>query len=303
MKHSLTLAVLLTLPAAIAQNATLPVQPLGPDDLVVLTVANSQELSHQFRVSPDGKLHLPQLAAPIPANRRYPQDVQEDIRKALIEQRLFVNPTVSLAVAEYASRPVTVMGAVRRPTTFQATAQTTLLEALAKAEGMAPEAGETVMVTRPGIGGAEPEITKVPVRLLLEDGPLTQNIRLYGGEQVRVPEAPRVYVLGNVKRNCVIPVKDLRETTLLRVLTQAEGLANFSASEGVIYRRRSDGDGRESIVVDVKRILKGKSPDVQLQPYDVLYIPEAKGRRLTAEVIDRMAGFGVSTVRGYLIFK
>lgn len=289
-------------PALVAQqNLVLPAQPLGPDDLVSLTVSNSPELTHQFRISPDGQLRLPLLSSPVPADKRYPQEVQEDIREALKAQHLLVNPAVSLAVVEYASRPVTVTGAVRKPTTFQATAQSTLLEALARAEGLAPDAGETILISRPALAGKEPEFKEVPVRLLLEEQDLTRNIRLYGGEQVRIPEAPRVYVLGNVKKNCVIPVRNSKETTVLRALTLAEGLGPFTASEAVIYRK-ADTE-RQSIVIDLKRILKGKSPDVQLLPNDILYVPEAKGRRLTANVLDRMAGFGASTVSGFLVFR
>jgi hypothetical protein len=81
----------------------------------------------------------------------------------------------------------------------------------------------------------------------------------------------------------------------------AEGLGPFTASEAVIYRK-ADTE-RQSIVIDLKRILKGKSPDVQLLPNDILYVPEAKGRRLTANVLDRMAGFGASTVSGVLVFR
>lgn len=301
VRRSFALAPLLLMArAASGQTAALPAQLLGADDLILLTVSNSPELTHQFRISPDGNLRLPLLANPIPARRRSPQEVIADIREALKSQHLLVDPTVDLAVLEYASRPVTVMGAVRKPTTFQANAQTTLLEALAKAEGVAPEAGGMIFVSRPDAANGE-EVMRVPVRSLLEDQTLARNIKLYGGEQIRVPEAAHVFVLGNVKKSCVVPIKDQDEMTVLRVLTHAEGLGSFSSGEGIIYRRYTDGP--KGITIDVKSILKGKAPDLRLQPYDVLYLPESKGKRLTAEFLDRLAGFGSSTVSGYLIFR
>lgn len=275
-------------------------QPLGPDDLLSLTVANSPELSHQFRIAPDGMLRLPFLDKAISARGRLPHEVEDEIRAALKSQKFFVNPVVTLAVLEYASRPITVMGAVRRPITFQATGKTTLLDALARAEGLAPEAGSTILVTRPN-DGPDPEITTVPVRQLLDQPDLAVNPRLYGGEQVRVPEAPRVYVLGNVKHPCVLTLKDPAETTVLKVLTQAEGLAPFWSGEAVIYHRVDDGI--KDTAIDLKGILKGKSPDVRLKPYDVLYIPEAKGRRLTVEVLERVVGFGSTAASGLLIYR
>jgi hypothetical protein len=46
-----------------------------------------------------------------------------------------------------------------------------------------------------------------------------------------------------------------------------------------------------------------KAPDVALQPNDILYIPDSKGRKMTAETLDRLAGFGTSTASGLLIWR
>ncbi len=297
----LLFALLAPLAPGQSSSSSLPAQPLGSDDLVSLTVANSPELSHSFRVAPDGLLHLPFINDPVQARGRLPQQVEDDIRAALKAQRYFVNPTVTLGVVEYSSRPITVMGAVRRPLTFQATGQITLLDALAKAEGLAAEAGAIIYITRPKPAGTETETVSVPVRQLMDQPELVSNLRLFGGEQVRVPEAPRVYVLGNVRKPCFVPIKDPAETTILKVLTQAEGLLAYTSPEAVIYRRGTDGT--EEHVVDLRNILKGKSPDLRLQAYDVLYIPESRGKRLAVGVIDRIVGFGSSTASGYLVYR
>jgi polysaccharide export outer membrane protein len=295
------LLVLVLAASVWAQNTpALPAQPLGPDDLLSLTVPNSPELTHQFRVGPDAQLRLPFIPTAFQVRGRMPEELAEEIRAALKTQRMFVDPIVNVSVLEYGSRPVTVMGAVRRPTTFQASPQSTLLDALAHADGLAPEAGSTIWVTRPKTASGEPEIVTIQVQDLLNRPQLAGNIRLYGGEQVRVPEAPRVYVLGNVKRPCTVPVKDPAETTVLKVLTQAEGVSAFTASEAVIYRPGEDG--RKEIVLDLKGILKGASPDVRLQAYDVLYVPEAKGRRMTVQVLDRLLGFGSALATGFIVY-
>ncbi len=46
-----------------------------------------------------------------------------------------MDPVVKVTVAEYHSRPIAVMGAVRKPLTFQAVGAVTVLDALAHAEG------------------------------------------------------------------------------------------------------------------------------------------------------------------------
>ena len=45
-----------------------------------------------------------------------------------------------------------------------------------------------------------------------------------------------------------------------------------------------------------------KAPDVELRAKDILYIPDNSGRRLTASVIERLAGLSATTVSGALIW-
>jgi len=65
------------------------------------------------------------------------------IAEALRAEKLLVNPIVTVTIAEYHSRPIRVAGAVRKPLTFQAFSSVTLLDALTRAEGLSPEAGQT----------------------------------------------------------------------------------------------------------------------------------------------------------------
>ena len=47
-----------------------------------------------------------------------------------------MDPLVKVTVVEYHSRPIAVMGAVHKPVTFQSVGMVTLLDALARAEGL-----------------------------------------------------------------------------------------------------------------------------------------------------------------------
>jgi protein involved in polysaccharide export with SLBB domain len=57
-------------------------------------------------------------------------------------------------VKERKSKPITVVGAVAHPMVLEADRPLTLLEALAEAGGIAPDAGDTVIVTRPDLSVA-----------------------------------------------------------------------------------------------------------------------------------------------------
>jgi protein involved in polysaccharide export with SLBB domain len=62
---------------------------------------------------------------------------------------LVSHPEVSVAVKDRKSKPITVVGAVAHPLVYQAERSTTLLEVLAEAGGIANDAGDTAIVTRP----------------------------------------------------------------------------------------------------------------------------------------------------------
>ena len=55
---------------------------------------------------------------------------------------------MKITVVEYHSRPISVMGAVRKPVTFQADGVVTLLDALSRAEGFTDDAGPEILVTQ-----------------------------------------------------------------------------------------------------------------------------------------------------------
>jgi polysaccharide export outer membrane protein len=277
--------------AVYGQAAELPDRALGADDLISVSVYGSPELTRSFRISEAGRLRLPMLAEEIPASGVTTARLEIAIAAALKRERLLIDPVVSVAVVEYASRPVTVMGAVRRPLTFQATGVVTLLDALARAEGLSPEAGTEILFTRSKTAPAE----HIAVRRLIGAKSPELNPRLFGGEEIRVPEAGRVFIVGNVKRPGAFLVKDPGDASILKVLSQAEGLSPYAQPLAYIYRRDAVSGKTNEISVPIKKIMERKAPDQLLEAEDVLYVPDAKGRRLTAGALDRIVTFGASS--------
>ncbi len=189
-------------------GADLPTQRVGPDDLLNVSVADCPELTRNFRVLGDGTLALPLLKERIPANNKLPGDIEVEISDALVREQLLVQPVVSVSVAEYRSLPVSVLGAVRHPVTFQAAGEVTLLDALTRADGLSETAGPEILVSRPvvssqsGAGSVAQRalIQRISIKRLIDEADPALNIRLHGGEEIRIPEAGRVYVIGNVKK-------------------------------------------------------------------------------------------------------
>jgi polysaccharide export outer membrane protein len=137
--------------------------------------------------------------------------------------------------------------------------------------------------------------------LIVEADP-SLNIRLVGGEEVRVPPAGKVYVVGNVKKPGVYPIQEGNDTTVFTMVAMSEGLQPYANKQAFIYRREGGKDGRNEIPVEIAKIWDRKSPDVMLQANDILYIPDAKGKRLTGQIIERIVGFGTATGTGILVW-
>jgi len=277
-------------------KTNLPSQKLGVDDLVAVSVYDAPELTRTTRVERDGSVYLPLLKEGIPAEGLLPRELEAGIAGALKSGKILVNPVVKVTVVEYHSRPISVMGAVKRPVTFQAEGAVTLLDALARAEGLADDSGTEVLVTRAG------EVKHVALKALLNDADPAANFALTGGEEVRVPEAGKISVVGNVKRPGVFPVRGPDDHTVLQLVALSEGLLPFAEKVAYIVRRDANNVPQE-IPVELDRIMKREAPDLKLQAGDIFYVPDNKSRRTTMSIIDRITSFGSNTASGVLVWR
>ena len=289
---------------AVEGAPNLPAQKIGPRDLIAIQVYDSPELTRTVRVGADGMIRLPMLRQRIKADGLMPGDLELAVATALEEEGLIIEPFVSVTVAEYSSRPISVAGAVKGPLTFQASAPVTLLEAITRAGGLTPEAGPEILISKSqqGPDGEQTSlIQRVPVKALIDAADPDVNIQLSGGEEVRVPEAGKIFVVGNVKKPGAFPVQDGAESSVLKVLALAEGLAPYSGKQAYIYRREANGDKNE-IPIELDKIMRRKSPDAPLLANDVLYIPDNRGKRIGMAAIERLLLFGSTAGATALIY-
>ena len=129
------------------------------------------------------------------------------------------------------------------------------------------------------------------------------NLKLTGGEEIRVPDVGRVFVVGNVKKPGAFKIEDTNDTTVLKLLAQAEGLMPYAQKTAYIYRKEATGSGKNEIPIALDDIRKRRAKDVPLIANDILYIPDNAGKRKTMTALDRMATFGAGTISGVLIWR
>ena len=281
-------------PMADPSSTNLPAQKIGANDLLAISVYDAPELTRTVRVDAGGMIRLPMLKQRISVEGLMPEDVETAVAEALQSEQLIVDPFVTVTVSEYHSRPISIMGAVKNPVTFQAAGPMTLLEALSRAQGLMPEAGPEILVTRnqPGLDGVPAALVqRIPVKALIDAADPEMNLKLVGGEEIRVPEAGKIYVVGNVKRPGGFRVQDNTETTVLKALALAEGLMPFAGKQAFIYRREGNGSKNE-IPIELKKIMERKAPDAPLLADDILYIPDRQGRRAGLAALEKIILFG-----------
>ena len=293
-------------PAAQAPEAqpvgNLSFEPIGPGDLLNIYVANSAENSRSLRVSLDGTISLPMLKDPILVAGLLSTEVEKIIVAALTANKILVEPIVSVSVVEYRSKPVTVVGAVHTPATIQAIGGLHLLDAIAKAGGLTPEAGSQIVVSRPATNGNSEFVQQIPVLALMSRSDPSLNLLLTGGEEIRVPVLAKFYVVGNVKAPGSYSITEGEHTTVLKALALSQGTLSFTQSEAYIYRTNPAANHRQEIAVPLRQIMRRHAADFQLEADDILYVPDNPGKRLTATVIERMAGFGSTVGGGVLVY-
>jgi polysaccharide export outer membrane protein len=253
------------------QSATAPINNyvVGPQDVLTIALFDQQDLSGKYTVEADGTFTFP-LIGRVKAGGLTLRSVEEALRKELANG-FFRDPQVSVAVEQYRSQRVFVVGEVRTPGTYPLTGDTTLIEALARAgsitEAAAGEAlivrTRTALVNGPVLPEAETasDVIRVDVKEL-QSGRLSQNAQLRDGDTIFVPRAELVYVFGQVRDPGGFPVQ--KGTTVLQALSLAGGVTDRGATGRIRIAR---------VVAGTRTELKAKLEDT-VQPGDTIIVPE-----------------------------
>lgn len=118
--------------------------PIGPGDVLTISVAEVDELQHQeIRVAPDGTIGLPLIGTMEVAG------MSENDLRAAIAQRLLGYmkfPRVELFVERYEARDVAVIGAVQKPGLYDMrSSNQSIIDMIGLAGGMTSDAAERVI--------------------------------------------------------------------------------------------------------------------------------------------------------------
>ena len=271
-----SIVILLVALAGLAAAQELPIlssdAPIGPRDVLEISVLEDRSIAAKVTVREDGTIVLNVLEKVQVAGLTASQI--ETRLKSLLEASYLSKATVTVQVVEFSSKPISVVGAVVRPGRIAASGNTTLIQAITQAGGLAAGHGSELYVLRTGANGLSEQVA-VSIDDLMINGNPDVNIPLAPNDLVNVPaDTPIViYLLGEFARPGKSMFRSSQTPTLLQAMADAGGPTD-RAGKTVVITRTVNGKS-ERLQVNYRKILSGRQQDVLLRDNDTLFLDSA----------------------------
>jgi polysaccharide export outer membrane protein len=194
---------------------------LGRDDVVEVGLLGRSDFGGRSRVQADGTIQLPFIGK-IPAAERTTAELSDTVRKALQAGGYFADPVVTVEVVGYASRYITVLGAVGAPGLVPINRPYRLSEILARVGGIR-EGGADYLSVRSADGSDKKYLVSD-----LATGNTDQDPYVKAGDKIFAPQAEQFYIYGQVNGPGAYV---LRQGTTVRMAIAKGGGLTESGSE------------------------------------------------------------------------
>ncbi|WP_263368588.1 polysaccharide biosynthesis/export family protein [Edaphobacter bradus] len=265
---------------------------IGPGDLIEVSVYGAPDYIKDVRVRSTGEITLP-LAGTVKVGGLTPAQAEALIAKRLSDGNFFNDPRVSVLEKEFVTQGVSVLGEVQKPGVYPMPGPRRLFDAISAAGGTTPRAGNTVTILHRA-NSQHPESV-----VLSYNGKSSSqsNIYVYPGDTVVVSKAGVVYVVGDVR----LPggfVMENSHMTILQAFAMAQG-ANATAAldRAQLIHKAGPEDHPQQKIISLKKILSAQSPDINLQPDDIVFVPtsraKAAGRKTLEAIVQTASGIAI----------
>ncbi len=245
---------------------------IRPGFLLDIQVFDEPDMSGQFRVSPTGNLPLPLVGA-VDVQGLTLSEAQTRIQDVLKAGGILKNPQVTLDIAQYAPTLVSVLGEVNSPGRLQMLAPHSLLDVIAFAGGETQLAGGIVQVRHEENGKAD---TATYHYGRSSSGDSIAGVTISDGDTVIVPRAGIVYVLGQVTRPGGFLMQEDGKLDAAQAIAMAMGTTLLASTRHILVIRRKPDGTFVSFEVSYKDMVRGKVTPPQLEPQDILYVPNSR---------------------------
>jgi polysaccharide export outer membrane protein len=269
---------------------------ISEGDLLDIVIFDTPELSGRFRVNLKGDILLP-LAVTLHVEVLTLAEITDAVAQRYKDAKILIDPQVTVFVAEFTRRTITISGEVRAPGVFPIVAPRTLSDTLAMAGGLNDAASRTVSI----VHAADPNnIIHVTLNVGAQTPESIQEgrIAILPGDHIYVARSGVIYMVGELQRPGGFQVEHNNRLTLLEAVALAGGLTRIAkGSESRLIRRSPTG--REELTVDLQKVLYGGGPDMLLTDGDILFVPTSHLKEYSQQIIN--AAIGTATT--YAIYR
>jgi protein involved in polysaccharide export with SLBB domain len=158
---------------------------IQPGDLLEIKFFYNSEMNDGMTVRPDGRISM-QLIGEVLAAGLSPADLSNLLRKKYDKE--LKNPEVTVIVRSFGSR-VYVDGEVKKPGELELLRPLTVMQAIARADGLTDRAWKEALIIR-RIKGREPIVMKLDLSDVLTGKDFSQDVGLVPFDIVYIPRSP-----------------------------------------------------------------------------------------------------------------
>jgi polysaccharide biosynthesis/export protein len=250
---------------------------IGPGDVLHVEVLDTPELEQHPRVTDAGVIPLIGVGSAKVAGLT-PEEAAAKVRQLLVSRHYMNHPDVTVTVDTYASQTVSVLGQVKNPGTYSIATPRSVMSVISLAGGLTESADYNITIQHH-------ESSVKPTKYTLSNDPdvaIANDVKVSPGDTVIVPHAGIAYVLGDVGRpGGFVMQNNHSQLTVLQAVALAGGTLSSAVPSHAKLIRRSDS-GYKEVPINFSAIQKGKAPDLQLNPDDVIYIPYSYLRNIAS---------------------
>ncbi|MDO8544844.1 MAG: polysaccharide biosynthesis/export family protein [Opitutaceae bacterium] len=249
---------------------------LGPGDILNFSLYGEPELAReQVMIAPDGRVTYLEaqdiMAAGLTVDE-FREKLNEELGKYRRTPQAFVVPVA------YKSKKYFVLGRVAQRGAFPLDRPTTLLEAVARSGGMETGmASDRSLVEMADLSRSflarNGQRMKVDFEKLFLHGDLTQNVPLEPDDYIYFPGGgeKEVFVLGAVRAPG--PHTYNASVGVLGAIAGRGGFSDRAWTKKLLVIRGGLG-APETFKIDAIDVLSGRSPDIVLQPRDIVFVSD-----------------------------
>lgn len=251
-------------------------QPGDMIDIIVKDLAFATE--YKVLVAPDGKIY-PSFLKSIQAEGRTIDEVKEELRMRL--KQYILDPNVSILLQAQRGSNYVILGMVNDPGRYELNRSLTLTQAVYRAQGfqrgLRHNKPAFLMSYEDSYIIRNNQKLNVDFKAIFEDFDLTQDVPIQQGDFIYIGSnlslQSDIYIVGKGTPGRVL--RYYPNTTLGTILSEI-GVRDIERLDSVVLLRKNP-DGEDFVYkANPKKLLKGKTDDIALEPGDIIYVSDDK---------------------------